>query len=919
MRTLIVLLSLLTVLPGPASAQCVFGSALGESYRLSALDVAIDQGSLWVATSWGISLYDRTSGGPEPVVALALPGTTSRVRPAGGGLAYVASGSSVYAVRATGNELRAVGSADAGALINDLLYDSPYLYAATSKGVVQFELFAPERPIAARTLSTTSGLALSLARFETSLLIADGDSTVDVYTLVVPSIPQKAGVATSLPRSSSVRTAGGFIFVSDGFQTDVMVQGPQMLQRVALVQGVGALAFSAIAPTIAWTAGNDRVLRAVDFTDPAHVAVLYEELIPSGGGSANRVYALANAEGQLYVAAGDAGLFAYDTSEFRDPFPLRSHAFGGMRGIASFPSAIVAARETGGMARTTAPGSNGELTYRDEIATSVVWTILDASADRMIAAGADAGLVLWNPLATPPAEVSSWKSPRAAVRSAVLQDNRALAVLADRSVWRVDFSQPAATATNVTPPGTAADFVSAAGSAIVLGEVTEAGTTVLRYWATGDLSAAPVVATLDGAATAGVALGSDGVAAAVTYRGLNIVEFGAGGTVRIIPRTSGVPAIDLQFSGGELLVLTPRGLDVRSGSGFALAQSFAVPGTPAALHAQSDIAYVATSLGVTSILRRADRALPESLDSAAFTNEYYRDGTAAANAVFLSDGRNVDRYVVSNGVPRRGQRVVSGANVADLVATGSRLVTLSSTGLLTAVPLAAGSPVTHQIDEGADAAFLEMHAFGDAVYVTLSRGCLSGGCEKKTLVFDARQGLTQTATLAGGLLDFAVTGTTAWGLFDLPAEIRILNLADPFHPVAGTTIASEGNPLSIAHSSTRKTVYTIGARVYAYADQTLAKTGELLAAWESDPSARVGYDDQQLRIDGDCALVTGRTYAPLLFRITGPLTWESAAAPSVPAPAKVQFSGGGTRFILTDYSLELWRATAVPLRKRPVR
>jgi hypothetical protein len=918
-RTLIVLLALLTFVPGTASAQCVFASAFGEAYRLSALDVAIDQNALWVATSWGVSLYDRTGGAPEPVGSLALPGTTSRVRPAGGGLAYVASGSMVYAVRASGSDLRVVGSAEAGALISDLLYDSPYLYAATAKGVVQFELFAPERPILSRTLSTTSGLAVSLARWESSLLVADGDSTLDVYALAVPSIPQKAGTFASLPRGSAVRVSGGFVFVSDGFQTDVLAMSSRELTRVALVQGIGALAFSPITTTVAWTAGNDRVLRAVDFTDPARIAVLFEELMPSGGGSANRVSAIANADGQLYVAAGDAGLLAYDATKFSEPFPLRSHAFGAMRGIASFSSTIVAAKETGGFARTGVPGSDGRLTFRDEFATDVIWTILDVSADRMLTAGANLGLVLWNPLATPPAEVSSRTNLRAPVRSAVLQEARAFAVLEDRSVWRVDLSQPIATATEVTPAGTAPTFISGTGNAIILGEVTERGTTLLRYWTTGDFTAAPVTATLDGAATAGVALGSGGVVAAVTFRGLNIIDFGAGGTVRTIAGTAGVPAIDLQFSGSDLLVLTPDGLDVRSGSAFAVAQSFSVPGVPAALHAQSAVAYVATSLGVVSILRRADRALPEQLETAGFSNDYYRDGTAAGNFVFLTDGRNVDWIVVSNGVPRRVRRLVSGANVVDLTATGSRLVTLSASGLLASIPFGPGPAATHQIDEGSDAVPLELHAFGDAVYVSLSRGCLAGGCEKKTLVFDTRQGLVQTAALPGGLLDLATSGSRAWGLFDLPAEIRALDFADAFHPVAGSSVASEGNPVSLAHSAAQKTVYALGTRAYAYAEQTLARTGELLAPWESDPSARVGYNDQLLRISGECALVTGRAFSPSLFRVAGPLAWDSAGAPAVPAAAKSQFTGGGTTFVLTDYSLELWRAAAVPARKRPAR
>lgn len=918
-RTLIALLALaVSLLPvAPAAAQCVYGSASGEPYRLSALDVAVDQGRLWVATSHGVTLYDISGDVPLPLSSLPLPGTTSRVRPAGGGLAYVASGSTVYAVRATGS-LQVVGSADAGGLINDLLYDPPYVYAATSKGVVQFELFAPDRPVAAQTLTTTSGLAVSLARFDTMLLVADGDATVDVISIAIPSIPQKAGTIASLPRGSSVKVNGGRLYVSDGFQIDVLSPSGSTFSRLALVQGIGALAFFPINSDVAWTAGNDRVLRAVDFTDPSRPAVLFEELISSTGGSVNRVAALAAAsEGFLYVAAGDAGLLTFDTRLFREPFPVRSHDIGAMRGVAATGTVVVAAGESAGLVRLD-PGADGRLTKRDEWATDKRWSIHDATTDRVLASSGSQ-LVLWNPVATPPVQLSA-ATLRTTIRSAVLLNTTAIVVLDDRSMWRVDMAQASAATTDVTPAGFAATSVSRSANTLLAAAANDDGTTSMRYWSSGDPSSAPVSASIEGAATAGVAL-APGLAAAVTYKGLYLIDFAKGGEVRLLPRESR-PVVDLQFSGPALLLLEQNAVEIIL-MGDLSARRIGIPGSAVALHAPESTTapvYVATSRGVASVLRRDDRVLPLRLNAPHFTNEYYRDAAASGRFLFLTDGRNIDWFVISNSIPRFAQRVVAGENIVDLVATASKLVTLSGSGLVTAIPLGAGAPATFQLNEGADSVPLKLHAAGDAIYVSLSRGCLSGACEKKTLVLDSRQGLVQTSTMTGGLVDLVTSGTKGWGVFDLPAEIRALDLADPFHPATTLAKASEGDPVSIAYAAGAKTVYTLGQKLYAYAEQGLVKGGELLDAYSEDPTLRVSYSDQMLRIEGDCALITGRRFSPSLYRVQGATNWtESATLPPVAAAVKRQMKADGSIFLLTDYSLELWRTTPLPLRKRPVR
>ena len=61
---------------------------------------------------------------------------------------------------------------------------------------------------------------------------------------------------------------------------------------------------------------------------------------------------------------------------------------------------------------------------------------------------------------------------------------------------------------------------------------------------------------------------------------------------------------------------------------------------------------------------------------------------------------------------------------------------------------------------------LAIVAAGNAVWLAVSRGCTTGGCEKKTLVLDPRT-LATNATLDGGVVDATTAGNTAYAIFDL--------------------------------------------------------------------------------------------------------------------------------------------------------
>ena len=86
----------LLFLPVVAFPQCNLTQVASVPFRASYLDIAIDGNDLWAATSYGVSLYDRSVDPPALIVSLPLPGVTRVVR-AANGVAY--AGQRVNALR----------------------------------------------------------------------------------------------------------------------------------------------------------------------------------------------------------------------------------------------------------------------------------------------------------------------------------------------------------------------------------------------------------------------------------------------------------------------------------------------------------------------------------------------------------------------------------------------------------------------------------------------------------------------------------------------------------------------------------------------------------------------------------------------------------------------------------------------------
>jgi hypothetical protein len=890
-------------------AACDFRPIVSDPFRITALDVALDGNDLWVATSYGIDLYNRAVDPPALLYRVGLPGPTARIEHAAR-YAYAASGSTLYVIDRAG--LQVVGSVSLGALIHDLSFAAPYLYAATGTGVAQIDLLIPERPVIANRLQTTTGAATSLAHAGSFLYAADGDATVEVYTLLVPSFPQKIGTIDSLARSIAVHTSGTRLFVSDGVQTELFAGSGAQMTRSGSFPTSGTLALHPLAADVVFTAGLDRRLRARDLSSST---VLFDSALPITAGNVNRVQAMAGTSERLYAAAGDLGLLTFDLSGFRAPFPLHAYAIGAVKSVVESGSTVFVSLDFGGLRRFTRD-AQGLLIPRESWDEDRLSVVQDATATALLSS-AGSSLTKWN-IATSPPVAQSTATLAGAIRGAVLIDQVAYAILENRSVWRADLSQQNAAVSPVPISGASPMFIARDGAAIALADLEENGTTTIRFFAGGDLAAAPQILSIEGAATSGIAVSRAGLAAGATFRGVILASFGAG-TTTVLPETNTTPTRDLHISGDDLYVLTPAELQVWSLASRELRAAFELPWEGLAVHHSDDEVSVATPDGLVTIVPRSERRQPEQIGEAA-ENAYYRKLVSGGKYLYLVDGRNVDVYFAPSGLPMLVRRITASGNIVDVAASDERLFVLSSFARVTAYTPAGGVVAEYQFPESENAQPLAIRTLGGAVYVSTSLGCPLA-CQKKTTVFDPRgESIVPTITLSGALLDGVVDQNKAYTIFDLPKEIRILNLADRFRPVVTSTRASDGDPVSIAYSPSRETVYTLGERLFAYSSASLSPMGTQLDAYIPDPTTRLGYADQVLRmVSSDCAIVAGRAFRPQLHLLASPSVWSLAETPSVPSPVRSIAIRDDFVYLLTDHSLEVWSLNPPTSRPRPVR
>jgi hypothetical protein len=895
----------LLLLPIGAFPQCNLTQVASIPFRASYLDIAIDGNDLWAATSYGISLYDRSIDPPALVASLPLPGITRVVRVANG-IAYVGSGSTLDIIRKNGRSLQLVRGIDTGATINDLLLTTLDLYVATSSGLSQWDLLDPTNPSRTPAAFITSRANVqSLALSNSTLFAADGDSSVETFNISVPSIPNGIGTIASLPGATSVSAAAGRLYVSDGQQTDIFanIEGGGATAVKAANDSFGAVSIAPINTTAIFAAGADRQVRAFDLASAAAPVELSRVQLQPSGGNANRIGRLATAPNRLYVAGGDLGLLTYDTTSFAAPFPVRSYATGATTSVVSLGTMVYVGRSTTGITEFN-QSSNGSLTQARSWDSSN--DIVRDGGNGFLLTSSSAAGSLWALSPSIPTLVSSI-TLRAPIVSAVLLGTTGYFVLSEtagNTFWSADLGPVKPTAQQIVLTGIKPSFIARSGSAIVLAELKgDDHITALSYFASPDFTKAPVTINVAGLATGGVAL-SGATAAASTFSGVSTIDF-LSGTTTLLPQSSGAIARSLAFAGTTLVEATDAAILIWNTQTRTLTKQFALPAAPVAVHVGPDsaIADVATDDGITSVQLAGTTRMP-SLLYAANGNAYYKKIVAGSQRLYLFDGRNVD--IFTNTMQSTGG--IRTPLIVDVAASDANAFTIHNNLTVMSYGREGNTLATSTINEGSDAQAQSIAAAGGAAWASVIVKCQSSGCEGKTIVFDPKSAFAQTSTMTGSVRDVVISGTRAYVLTELPNEVRVVDINDPAHPSVLVTHATEGAQPPRAIAIANNTVYVLGDKLYTYSAADLSKTGEQLASYVTDLASGVTYVDQHLRGDGACVAITGRQFSPQF--LTG--------SPSIASPATGRFvaSQPGTFYFLTDYSIEIWSTKPLPSAPR---
>ena len=153
--------------------------------------------------------------------------------------------------------------------------------------------------------------------------------------------------------------------------------------------------------------------------------------------------------------------------------------------------------------------------------------------------------------------------------------------------------------------------------------------------------------------------------------------------------------------------------------------------------------------------------------------------------------------------------------------------------------------------------------------------------------------------MTGAIVDVVTNDGRAYALTDMPAELRVINVADAAHPSIVASTPATG--MSLAYSN--GVIYVLGNGLASYNENSLAKIADLLSA-SANP-------DEHIRIEGSCAMVTGLQPGPQLFALPQ-FTSQILVSPST---ARAVAAGAGAFYVLTDNSLEIW--STAPLPKPP--
>ncbi|MDQ3279809.1 MAG: hypothetical protein M3Q69_00180 [Acidobacteriota bacterium] len=887
----VLVLSLLLSLSSQAFADCTWTPRQSYPFRTTALDVSVDANFVWMATGYGVQLIEGT----RVASSLPIPGSTRVVQADGRGYAYVGSGSRLYVVRRDNAKLTRVTSLAASGTINDIVLAGAYLFVATTNGIDHFDVNNAANPVkTSAAMHTSSPNVTSLSTSRNNLYAADGDTSLEVFSIVVPSLPQHTTTIETTLRATAVHaTADSYLYVSDFFgQSTDIISGTSRI--ATLPYGLNAIAAGSQAQ---FAAGPDRTLRGLDLSSPTRPIELFEEQLAGTEGTDNVIHDLERSGDMLYVAAGDIGLVVLDVASIAKPFPLASYTSGATTGVRALANKAWFSDVAGNVTE--------QKTDANGIALSVErsWNAGEAAVVRDLR---DNGLLttsgpkatIWALVANPPVAASTFTFADTIV-NAVSGPQSVIALLPNGSLYVAFATQPTPKKINVPPTS----LLARSGSAIAAAEIRESGDTVLHYWANGDVTAEPRHFNVSGAATGNIALDATR-AALFTFNGINVIDL-ATGAVRVIAGSTNFVPRQLAFAGNDLLALDSRRLAVYADARTLLREQ-PLPADASALDVSGTIALLATNEGVAA--SRYAAKLPSALIP--FANSYYTTVVAATERIGLFSRNALDVFALTPADGLRLTASIRAPGAIDVAATDQAFFTLSANGTVSAWSHEGVLLNERVLSEGSDAQPLSIHGVRNAVWLSLSTGCTTGGCIKKTLVLDPSS-LATTATLSGAIRDLSVIGPRAFVLFDQPDEMRVYAIDNDLHPVQTAAAPRPPSATSISYASDR--VYVLGDKLYSFAADTLAPAGDRLTAKTPDAA-------QRIRISETCAILTGRAEAPELYSTA---TWTAASSFEVPSNVRsIALDANGHVFLLTAHSLEIWSnvpAAGAPSRRRSVR
>jgi hypothetical protein len=871
-----------------AFPQCNLAPVYSGQFRSSVLDIAVDNTSvdLWAATSYGVSLYDRSIDPPKLVASLPIPGITRVVRIANGTV-YAGSGSSIVTIRKNGSSLQIVSTRDAGGTVNDLLITPISIFAATSNGLFQIDLL----DFHTVTLPTSSPNVTSIAASNSTLYATDGDDSVEEFS--TSGIVQPTGTLTSGVKSAQVvRLNNNRVYVSD------------RIQKTAIFSDSGTLlttvnsAFTAMAPLAGdavYISTNDPRVHAVDFTTPGTPVEIFEQSGTPAGGTINRISALQRGVNRLYAAGGDLGLLTWDTTLFAAPFPIHSYNDAPSTSVVAIGNSMFVSRLAGAIYEYKI-AINGALTEGRHW-DARVHTLRDGSTNGLLLSTTGTTAIVWTVTANSPVSIATVDFGVPADAAALIGST--VYVLSSKSLFSADIADVTPKPVLVPLNGMKPSWLARAGNSLALAEETAAAQTSIRLLTGTSLGNAAVV---DGVPSAGIAANGNTVAL-FTFLGITLVDFSSSpATKTIIPNSTSAVALpqQLSFSGSTLLELTDTSLLAWNTTTRTLSRKFIVPASPTAINGGNDplqqVAAIATSDGVASIVLNSSTPIP-ALYPAPSGNSYYKKVVLGGKWMLLFDGRDADLFEITTA-PRWIGSIRTGGLV-DVTASDDAFYTLNGSGNVRKYSLDGTLLAERTIINITDSVPLRISVIRGVPWVAGSKDCLH--CAEQTTLIDP-QTLVPVGTQTGGVIDVSVDGNTAYAIVSLPNELRSINATDPQHPSVIASQAVDAAAHLTAIAETNGTVYALGDKVYVYTT-ALTATGTF-------PSGSTTL----LRVAGDCALLTGLTSQ--LYKLPA---FTAATTPGVPAPAQSLAVQGGSAFIVTDDSLEIWSATALaaPARRRP--